>query len=145
MKRLRLIPLLMFLFIYSAFAQDAENCSDHPMFSRMSGYFIAECLTQHDKVQVPAGDNKEITVEGQMTYFYYAPVQDSRQLQTFSQIIKYYDNAIKKYNGEKIFSDSNRATWKVMSDDKKEIWLVINNWESSNGKGYYDLAVVEAN
>ena len=145
MKRLRLIPLLMFLFIYSAFAQDAENCSDHPMFGRMPGYFIAECFTQPDKGQMLTGDDKEITIEGKMTYFYYAPREDNMQLPVFSQIIKHYENAIKKYEVEKIFSDSNHATWKIIPDDKKVVWLMINNWESGNGKGHYDLTIVEAN
>ena len=142
MKKLKLIPLFLLMFIFSAYSQDAENCRDHVMFNRMPGYMIAECAISFDQVQIMMADGNEMPVEGNKTYIYYAPKEDNQQPPSFFQIVKNYENAISKYGGKKIFYNNERATLKLKSGNM-DVWLSLSNWESTNGKGFYEFTVVE--
>jgi outer membrane protein OmpA-like peptidoglycan-associated protein len=142
MKKLTLIPLFLLMFIYAGYSQDAEGCRDHAMFNRMPDYFIAECAFNFDQVQIMMADGNEMPVEGYKTYIYYAPKEDNQQPPSFFQVVKNYENAISKYGGKKIFYNNERATLKLKSGNK-DLWLSLNNWESTNGKGYYEFTVVE--
>jgi OOP family OmpA-OmpF porin len=65
--------IMVFVPIGTAFGQatDAENCKDHPMFSRMKNFAIVECKSNFDAAEffVPGGTK---TVEGQKTTISYA-------------------------------------------------------------------------
>jgi hypothetical protein len=142
MKTLKLIPFFLLMFICPVFSQDAEGCKDHELFARMPGYFIAECSMKFEMAQIMMADGNETEVKGEITYLYYAPKEDLQSLPAFDQIIKYYEKASAKLEGKKIFINSDRATLRLKSAHK-QIWLSLKNWESTNGKGYYELTVIE--
>jgi OmpA-OmpF porin, OOP family len=137
-----MIAFFLTIFTFTASSQDADGCKDHPMFNRMPGYIIAECTVNFDQAQIMMADGNEMPVEGNKTYIYYAPKEDNKQPPSFFQIVKNYENAISKYGGKKIYYNADRATLKLRSGDK-DIWLSLNNWESTNGTGYYDITIVE--
>jgi OmpA-OmpF porin, OOP family len=142
MKKQMMITFFLMIFTYAANSQDAEGCRDHAMFNRMPDYFIAECLVNFDQVQIMMADGNEMPIEGKKTYIYYAPKEDNQHPPSFYQIVKNYENAITKYNGRKIFYDSERATLKLKSGNT-DVWLSLRNWESTNGPGYYEFTIVE--
>ena len=143
MRKQTMITFLFILFAYTSYSQDADGCKDHAMFNRMPNYFIAECIVNFDLVQITMADGNEVPVEGKKTYIYYSPKEDYQQPPSFYQIVKNYENAISKYGGKKIFYDSEHATLKLRSGNT-DIWLSLRNWESTNGTGYYEFTVVEA-
>ena len=63
--------------VAGAVAQDAENCKDHPMFSRMKNFYIDECTNSFDAVEfyTPNGNK---TIEGQKAEISYALVEGSQ-------------------------------------------------------------------
>ena len=142
MKKLTLIQLFLLMFTYAGYSQDAEGCKDYTMFNRMPDYFIAECAFNFDQVQIMMADGNEEPVKGNITYLYYAPKEDYKQPPSFDQIVKFYENAIKKYGGKKIFYNPDRATLKMKSGNKN-LWMSLNNLKSSNGQGYYELTIAE--
>ena len=142
MKKQITITFFLMIFTYTAYSQDADGCKDHAMFNRMPNYIIAECVVNFDLVQIMMADGNEMPIEGNKTYIYYNPKEDYQQPPSFYQIVKNYENAISKYGGKKIFYDSERATLKLKSGNK-DVWLSINNHESTNGQGYYDITIVE--
>ena len=143
MKKQALITFLLMIFTYTAYSQDADGCKDHAMFNRFPNYFIAECLVNFDMVQIRMADGNEMSIEGNKTFIYYAPKEDYQHPPSFYQIVKNYENAISKYGGKKIFYSTDQATLKLKSGNK-DVWLSINNQESTNGQGYYDITIVEA-
>ena len=64
------------MFICSAgicFGQDGdlEGSKDHPMFNRMSNFFIGEYETNFDRVEMNVADGSEKGIEGEKTQLYY--------------------------------------------------------------------------
>jgi OmpA-OmpF porin, OOP family len=142
MKTLTLIPLFLLMFTYAGYSQDAEGCKDHPMFNRMPDYFIAECSLNFDQAEIMMADGNEVPVKGNITYLYYAPKENNKQPPSFDQIVRFYENAIKKHSGKKIFYNPDRATLKMKSENLN-LWISVTNLKSSNGQGYYELTIAE--
>jgi outer membrane protein OmpA-like peptidoglycan-associated protein len=142
MKKQMMITLLLMIFTGTLYSQDTEGCRDHAMFNRLPNYNITECSVNFDQVQIMMADGNEIPVEGKKTFIYYTPKEENQQPPSFYQIVKNYENAISKYGGKKIFYNSDRATLKLKSE-KGDVWLSLNNFESTNGLGYYDITIVE--
>lgn len=90
----------------TAWAEDAENCKDHPLFSRMPNYEIHECATtQFDAVGFPRPELKEwntpeeyTTVEGKIHAISYRPKEGATPTSAL-QIVRNFQNAVKKDNG----------------------------------------------
>lgn len=142
MKIKTVITIFLMIFTYTAYSQDAEGCRDHALFNRMPNYTISECTVNFDLVQIMMADGNEMPIEGNKTFLYYTPREDYQQPPSFYQIVKNYENAISKYGGKKIFYNTDRATLKLKSGNK-DVWIALNNHESTNGQGCYDITIVE--
>ncbi|MGD9947168.1 MAG: hypothetical protein AB7U29_01665 [Desulfobulbus sp.] len=90
----------------SALAEDAENCKDHPLFSRMPSYEIFNCASREfDVVAFPKPGLKEWAtpqdysdIEGKVVAISYK-LKEGATAASSLQIIRNFQNAIKNDSG----------------------------------------------
>lgn len=132
MNKITLLLAGMFSYI-SSFAQDAEGCNDHPLFTRLSNFRIEECQENFNAIdfQIGANDKKQ-NVEGNVTTLRYVFIAESgvKKLSPL-QIIRNYEAAIISKGGKKIYSGGDDvdggpmgATFS-MSNGGKEYWVAV--------------------
>jgi len=110
----------------AAFAQevDAENCKDHPMFSRMKNFIISDCKTSFDAVEFYMPGSQTKTVEGQVTRIDYS-LQEGALRPSVLQVRRNYGNAVKSLGGSVLFDEDIYLTAKVVKNGK-EIWVKLD-------------------
>ncbi|HEU4471445.1 MAG TPA: OmpA family protein [Flavisolibacter sp.] len=154
MKKL-LFFLLCFSFSAGVYAQsDASGCSDHPLFTRMKGFYIAECKTEFGEEEFMGagykliGGNGKITkVEGNKTRIVYK-LGDGQSKPSSLQIRRNFGNAIKAIGGKVIMEtnewDFGNADLINMqhSRDGRTIWASVSIHHFADGQEYV-LTVVE--
>lgn len=108
MKQL-LSSIILFLLVFSTvpgWSANAENCQDHPLFSRMSNYEIYWCTSsEFDAVAFPKPELKEwsnpedyTSVEGKIYAISYK-LKEGAPASTSLQIIRNFQNAVKTSGG----------------------------------------------
>jgi len=122
----------------AVFAQDASGCKDHPMFNRMTGFYIDDCeIKDFDSVEFHVKDGREKVVEGKKTYISYV-ANDDITPPSDTQIIRNYANAIKKIGGTVEFQSGTDITLKL-SKGGAETWAAIRTHSGDS----YALTIVE--
>jgi outer membrane protein OmpA-like peptidoglycan-associated protein len=107
------------------FAQsDVKGGKDHPLFSRMPGFYIAY-YEEKDFDSHKFWDEKrnEITVEGRSWQIQYE-AKDGTQPPSPLQIHRNYENAMRKIGGTVLYSDDEYSFMKLARDGK-EIWVEL--------------------
>lgn len=147
MNSRRIILLFVtFLLLFSgiAFAQtDKPGCKDHPMFTRMHNFFIANCKeSKFDTFDFRDEKGKKLTVEGK---YYWAEYQISKGFTPPSglEVIRNYENAIKTLGGKRVYQDGNYAIYLKLSTKDKTFWVYVDSWAGgAKGEGYR-LTIIE--
>lgn len=118
--------------------QDVAGARDHPLFSRMSDYYIAEYEEKpFDAEEFYDAGGKPVTVEGHKYVITYRLKQGATPLSD-TQIIRNYTTAIRKIGGV-VLEERYQAFMKLAKDDA-EIWCAI--YPESSGESYR-LHIVE--
>jgi outer membrane protein OmpA-like peptidoglycan-associated protein len=127
-----------FLLVYtSALGQeDEKGCKDHPFFSRMPNYYIAECSSSpFDSFEFYDPDSqgkKAVTVEGKKFMIrYYIKDAFSDKQATELQISNNYANAVKKMGGTAYIDRC--YTYTKYKKGNSETWGYI--FVNENGRG----------
>jgi outer membrane protein OmpA-like peptidoglycan-associated protein len=107
-----LSTLSLFIVIQANAQSDAENCKDHPLFSRMKGFYIAECKSGYEEESFVQAGYKLIggktdlkKVEGNKTRLVYR-LEEGAQKPTALQIRRNFGNAIKSIGGTVVMETS---------------------------------------
>lgn len=136
MKSLTLVLAVLFILLFTSYcpAQDIEGSKDHPMFNRLSGFYI----TQYEQEDFGShlfydSNDREINVEGKKTFIKYESENEVGAL----KIIRNFSNAIKKIGGTAYESSGNR-TYLYLKEGNKETWA-----EVFAGDYDYDLTIIE--
>jgi OmpA-OmpF porin, OOP family len=116
---------------------DAENCKDHPMFSRMKNYTIVECRQAFDEEEFYLSDSTK-TVEGKRTQINYA-LTEGAPMPSPLQIRRNYGNAAKAIGGSILYDQDRHLTVRVTKGGR-QVWMKI---EAFNDGRDYTLTVVE--
>lgn len=133
MKKLTISLALMLFSIISVFAQDAEGCKDHPLFTRMKGFSIDECTTNFNKLDTYNAAGEDIQFEGYLTTLVYTFDIKTGEMPSNYQIIKNYQDAILAKGGKKVYTDGNYGCFELTSNGK-EYKVKINDFY--NGTNY---------
>jgi len=144
----RLLLLTFLLAAGTATAQpDVEGSKDHPMFTRMPGFYIEDYqASDFDSNQFIVstkveGDWEEKSVEGKKTAIWYT-LQEGAKGPSSLQIIRNHQKAAEKIGGKKLYENddpgSRRLTMMVPSGGK-ETWVQVE----SSGSGGYFLTIIE--
>lgn len=126
--------LVIFIFCTISFSQDVEGSKDHPMFSRLSGFYITDYSVDEfgSHLFYDANDN-EVTVEGIKTFIKYESENEVGAL----KIIRNFSNAIKKIGGT-AYEQYNNRVYMYIKQGNKETWA-----EVFAGDYDYDLTIIE--
>ncbi len=104
--------------------EDREGCKDHPLLSRMSGFFIERCKDEafsSHKFQTPEGN---LPKEGHLTFLEYQLPDGAPQLSNL-EIIRNYTGAVTTIGGEVTYEGRYSASRKTIVGDR-EVWIEVN-------------------
>ena len=137
------VCILMGILLYAtpgmAQQKDDKNCKDHPLFTRMPDSWIHGC-TQKDfnAYAFKIAQGKTEQVEGRYWVVRYYPQATAVSKPSELQILRNFENAVKKLGGTVVYSEKSRETFKIVKDGK-EFWVEV--WAEFTGK--YGLTIVE--
>lgn len=148
-KALRLLLPAFLLIVGTASAQtDIEGSKDHPMFTRMPGFFIEDYqASDFDSNQFMVstkteGDWEEKSVEGKKTVINYTLAEGAKTPSTL-QIIRNYQSAAEKIGGKKLYENNdpgNRRITMMVPGGGKETWVQVESGAPALG---YILTIIE--
>jgi outer membrane protein OmpA-like peptidoglycan-associated protein len=118
--------------------QDAENCKDHPLLSRMKNFVISSCESRFDAVDVYVAEGETNTVEGQKTKIDY-DLPEGGATPSYLQIRRNYGNAIKNLGGAVLYDEGRYVSGKIVKNGR-EAWVVVEGFNDGND---YTLIIVE--
>ncbi len=131
MKKLVFFVLVLALFTpFSAFAaSDADDCKDHPLFSRMKNYYISSCETKEfDQALIMIDEDpesrKNLKPEGAKTFIQYQHDETTGKEASYLQIRRNYQNAAKALKA-KILVDRDRYTAMQIDTKGKRVYVGI--------------------
>jgi len=145
MNRIIIFLALLVTSSFPILAQDVEGCKDHPLFTRLPNFFIAECTSNFDRVDFLTAAGEDTIIEGNATYISYTLDYESiGKGPSAFQIVKNYANAVKNSGGKKIYEDA-RCGYYVLIKNKKEYRIRISDIGNDGGDGQtvFRLYVVE--
>ncbi len=117
--------------------EDAKNCQDHPLLTRIPGYWITSCTQkQFDAYKFDTGKDRT-QVEGQFWEIRYLPPPELTAKLSALQLLRNVENALKQVGGKVIATGSMRETL-TLTKDGKELW--IEAWADGNK---YVLTIVQ--
>ncbi|MBL0176623.1 MAG: OmpA family protein [Ignavibacteria bacterium] len=134
-----LLGILFFATPGMAQQKDDKNCKDHPLFTRMPDSWIHSC-TQKDfyAYAFKIAQGKTEQVEGHYWLIRYYPQATAVSKPSELQILRNFENAVRKLGGTVLFSEKNRETFKIVKDGK-EFWVEVG----AEFTGKYGLTIVE--
>ncbi len=132
---MKTIASIITLLIYCSisFPQDIEDSKDHPMFNRMSGFYINEYLAEDFGTHEFYYLDKNEIVEGKKTTITYISDKEVGAL----KIIRNFSNAIKKIGGQAYEEGENRVVLFVKKGNA-ETWAEVYSYSDS-----YNLTIIE--
>lgn len=123
--------------------EDKPGCKDHPLFTRMENFYIENCWEQKfDAVNFRNEKGEKITVEGHVYKFHYA-IKKGFTPPSGPQVIKNYENAIKKIGGVKVFQEGSYEIWLKIEKPGKTFWAYVDSWDGGGKGATYMLTIVE--
>ena len=143
MKKL-ILPLVIIMSGFTSLLgqEDVEGSKDPTLFTRMPDHYISYYVDKEfEKADFQIGEDKFQSVEGHYYQYNYSQKEGSQPVGAL-QVIRNYENAVKKIGGKVIWewydSGSGRTTLKVEKGGA-EVWVEVG----CNGSGYYTLNIVE--
>jgi OOP family OmpA-OmpF porin len=123
-----------------AFAQDdVEGAKDHPLISRMPGFYIAEYIEKEfDSVPFKNEKGQEITVEGKYYYIDHL-VKQGAKAPSEVQIVRNFINALQKVGGKVVYQASEELYMNVEKGGAVT-WAHVTPYNGGDG---YILEIVE--
>jgi OmpA-OmpF porin, OOP family len=136
---LAVLSLVAFAGILAQTEKDIEGGKDHPLFSRMPGYYLSHYETKDFDVYTTAYLNdKDAQWEGARTTLGYTRTTGSKEV-SMVQIARNYQNAIKKIGGQILYSDERIVVGKIVKAGTTT-WVEISAFNDGRD---YQLVVVE--
>jgi OOP family OmpA-OmpF porin len=136
-----LIPLISILLVglSIAFAEDAPDCSDHPLLSRMKNFSISQCEKQEfGEEEMYYGEDKSRQVEGKRTVISYE-INEGAPAVSELQVRRNYINAMTKLGGKLMYEDRYGAFLKLEKAGN-EAWVHVRVY---GGASEYTLHFIE--
>jgi OmpA-OmpF porin, OOP family len=141
MKKISVLFVLAILFFSSislAQEKDMKGSQDHPLLSRIPNYYISDqAKKDFDSYTSPYID-KDNVWEGKLTQTNYSAKEGTKEL-SFLQIVKNYENAIKKLGGKILLSETRILNAKI----EKNKGVTYVSVEAFNDGRNYTLIIVE--
>lgn len=123
-----------------SFAQetDKDGTQDHPLLSRIPNYYISDQIVKDFDVFTSPYIDKDNVWEGKFTQTNYSHIEGTKEL-SFIQIVRNYENSVKKLGGKTLLSDGRVYHGKI----EKNKWVTYISAEAFNEGRDYTLIIVE--
>ncbi len=119
--------------------QDVEGGKDHPLLSRMPGYYLSQYETKDfDAYTTAYLSGKDAQWEGSRTTLSYTRTSGSKEASNV-QIARNYQNAIKKIGGQILYSEERIVVAKIVRGGATT-WVEVAAYNDGRD---YQLVVVE--
>ena len=139
MRRSMLFVLLLAT-AASAQEKDLEGGQDHPLLTRMPGYFISSYeVREWDSLDSAYASGPDAKWEGKTTRIGYTVQPGGRQV-SMVQIARNYEAAAKKIGGKILYNQGNITCARIEKAGAK-IWLEVGAY---NEGANYSVTIVEA-
>ena len=144
MKRIAYVVValtLVFALPIHAQEEDAEGCTDHPLFTRMTGSLIASCESNDfNAYTFKTGSEKTVDVEGKYWVLSYYMKEGLKSTPRVIQILRNFENAVKQSGGKLIFlnTEEDKETLQLKKNGK-EFWVEVY----ANITGRHTIIIVE--
>jgi OmpA-OmpF porin, OOP family len=130
--------ILMFSSVSFAQEKDKKGSQDHPLLSRIPNYYISDQANKDfDSYTSPYIDNDNVW-EGKLTQTNYSAKEGAKEF-SFIQIVRNYENAIKKIGGKILLSETRILNAKI---EKNEAVTYVSVEAFNDGRDY-TLIIVE--
>lgn len=110
---------------------DRPGCKDHPLFTRMPGYFIHRCTEkQFDAFKFKVGDTRKPKIESVEGHFLETTYHFDRSKgapASALQVVRNYQNAIKQIGGEVLWENHHETSLKAVQKGA-EIWSMVSEY-----------------
>lgn len=142
MKRVPCAVLVLYFTIVfsptnSSAQSDVQGSKDHPMFSRMPGFYISEYIEKEFESYDFADENgNDLTVEGHFTEITYSLPEGAAPVAKL-KILRNFTNAVKELGGG-AYEYAGNANFLNVKRDGQEVWAKVYATEDS-----YTLTIVE--
>jgi len=132
LKTLVLASLATVVLPAAALAQepDAEGSKDHPLFTRMPGYYISRYEETEFEGHAFWVGEQQVQVEGHLTHIRYA-LQGGAKEPSRIQILRNYEAAITRIGGKVTRSDYDGSSFLKVARDGREIWVHVDAYITS--------------
>jgi OOP family OmpA-OmpF porin len=119
--------------------QDVPGSKDHPLLTRMPNFYISGyTYKKFDQADFKSEKGENIVVEGQKYHIEYE-IKENQKSPSELQILKNYENAVKKIGGVTVFQAPGEA-WLKVKRDGQMAWIYV--YAHCDG-GCYELDIVE--
>jgi len=141
-KNKRIWLLGVFLLVANiAFAQeDVLGSKDHPLLTRMPNFYISDYEEKDfDQADFKNSKGEDIKVEGRIYDIYYE-IKEGKETPGKLQVLRNYENAIKKIGGAVVYEDRKQG-WLKVEGGGKITWIYVD----ARTGGEYELEIIEKN
>jgi outer membrane protein OmpA-like peptidoglycan-associated protein len=141
MKKFSAFLVFVILILTSiSFAQetDKDGTQDHPLLSRIPNYYISDQIVKDFDVFTSPYIDKDNVWEGKFTQTNYSHIEGTKDL-SFIQIVRNYENSVKKLGGKTLLSDGRVYHGKI----EKNKGVTYISAEAFNEGRDYTLIIVE--
>ena len=129
---------LLMPFVLCMGQADLPGSKDHPLLTRMPGFYISDYETREfDKADFKNSKGEGISVEGHIYNIFYE-VKDGNAAPGKVQILRNYENAIKQIGGSTIYETGEEGWLKVVKSGQIT-WVYVD----ARTGGEYELMIIE--
>ncbi len=119
--------------------EDTKGCKDHPLFTRMSNFYITYCReSKFDQIDFRDEKGNPVEVEGRYFYNEYSLKKGSVASSSL-EIIRNFESALKKIGGIKLYEKAPEEVWLKLEKEGKTFYAHVR---APHGETYY-VTIVE--
>jgi len=118
--------------------EDVPDSKDHPLLTRMPDFYISDYeYKEFDKADFKNSKGEDIKVEGHKYRIYYN-IKEEKTAPGKLQVLRNYENAIKKIGGSTVY-EAKKEGWLKVEKGGKTTWIYVD----ARTGGEYELTIIE--
>jgi len=124
--------------VLSVAQEDVPDSKDHPLLTRMPDFYISDYeYKEFDKADFKNSKGEDIKVEGHKYRIYYN-IKEEKTAPGKLQVLRNYENAIKKIGGSTVY-EAGKEAWLTVEKGGKTTWIYVD----ARTGGEYELTIIE--
>ena len=124
--------------VLSVAQEDEPDSKDHPLLTRMPDFYISDYeYKEFDKADFKNSKGEDIKVEGHNYRIYYN-IKEEKTAPGKLQVLRNYENAIKKIGGSTVY-EAGKQAWLTVEKGGKITWIYVD----ARTGGEYELTIIE--